>query len=136
MEVACSPESVLSSEIQKHAGYPEAAIRCAHWNNHDLRTDAGVRLILDTIDAKRPLHVWISTECGPYSPMQNLNQRTEAQRAELEEKRRDALRQYVGASCVLHYAIQKGIHTTWEWSHKCHAWRLPLIQKIMQRYQP
>ena len=53
--------------------------------------------------------------------MQNLNQRTEEQRLELTKKRQEALRQYVGASCVVHYAIQKGIHVSWEWSQKSHA---------------
>ena len=135
MEVACSPNSVLSSVVQAQAGYEEAAIRCAHWNNYDLSTGEGVKLLLQRVDQCNPLHIWISTECGPFSPMQNLNQRTEQQKTELAEKRKEVLRQYVGASCVLHYAIQKGIHVTWEWSHKCHAWRLPLIQRIMEKYQ-
>jgi hypothetical protein len=82
------------------------------------------------------MHVWISTDCGPYSPIQNLNMRTEDQRAQLDEKRKEVLRQYVGASCVLHYAIQKGCHVSWEWSQKCLAWRLPMIQQIQQKYQP
>ena len=135
LEVACSPESVLTRVTRERAGYQEAAIRCSHWNNHDLRTGEGVKLILSLIDRLRPQHVWISTECGPYSPIQNLNQRTEEQRQELEAKRRDVLRQYVGASCVMHYAIQKGCHTSWEWSEKSHAWRLPLVQKLIDQYQ-
>ena len=92
-------------------------------------------MILQTTDQKQPLNIWISTECGPYSPMQNLNQRTEAQRLELSKKRQEALRQYVGASCVVHYAIQKGIHVSWEWSKKSHAWRLPLVQKLQEKYK-
>ena len=135
MEIACCPNSRLSSAIQEKAGYTDAAIRCSHWNNCDLESSAGVKLILQKIDQKQPLNLWISTECGPYSPMQNLNQRTESQRLELEAKRRKALRQYVGASCVAHYAIQRGIHVSWEWSHKSHAWRLPLIQKLREKYQ-
>ena len=135
VEVACTPESVLSRTVQEKAGYPEAAIRCSNWNHHDLCTGEGVKLILGVIDTYEPSHVWISTECGPFSPMQNLNQRTEKQQEELREKRQDALRQYVGASCVLHYAIQKGIHVTWEWAEKSHAWRLPMIQKIIEKYQ-
>ena len=135
LEVACSPESVLSRVTQETVGYEEAAIRCSHWNNHDLSTGEGVKLVLSQIDRLRPAHVWISTECGPYSPMQNLNQKDEHQRQQLEEKRKAVLKQYVGASCILHYAIQRGCHVTWEWSEKCQAWRLPLIQKIMSRYQ-
>ena len=135
VEVACTPESVLTKTVQEKAGYPEAAIRCSNWNNHDLCTGEGVKLILGVLDTYEPSHVWITTECGPFSPMQNLNQRTEKQQEELQEKRKDALRQYVGASIVLHYAIQKGIHVSWEWAEKSHAWRLPLIQKIIEKYQ-
>ena len=99
LEVACSPESVLTRVTRERAGYQEAAIRCSHWNNHDLRTGEVVKLILSLIDRLRPQHVWISTECGPYSPIQNLNQRTEEQRQELEAKRRDVLRLCGGKLC-------------------------------------
>ncbi|CAE6915033.1 unnamed protein product [Symbiodinium sp. CCMP2592] len=54
---------------------------------------------------------------------------------ELEKKRREALRVYVGCSVILHHCIQKGIHVTWELSERCDAWRLPLIQNILRRYQ-
>ena len=114
LEVACSPNSRLSAAVQELAGYPEAAVRCSHWNNFDLGTHDGVKLLLQKIDQLNPMHVWISTDCGPYSPIQNLNMRTEDQRAQLDEKRKEVLRQYVGASCVLHYAIQKGCHVSWE----------------------
>jgi hypothetical protein len=124
VEVACSPESRLSQEIQKQAGYETAAIRCSHWNGCDLSTDAGVRLTLDVIRQHKPQHVWISTECGPFSPMQAINQRSDKQVAELEEKRKAALRQYIGASCVYHLCLQLGIHATWEWAEKCQAWSL------------
>lgn len=136
LEVACGPESVLSQELQTQMGYPEAAVRCAHWNGHDLTTGEGVQLILHRIHTLKPKHVWISTDCGPFSPIQNLNQRTMSQRAELEAKRKEVLRQYVGAACVWHYAVQQGCHVSWEWSQKCYAWRLPLVQRLMKRYQP
>ena len=136
LEVACSPDSRLTHAVQTLAGYPEAAVRASHWNNHDLSTGAGVKLLRRTIDELKPPHVWISPECGPYSPMQNLNARTEQQRHALEQKRRDALKQYVGASCVFQYGIQQGCHVSWEWSQKCQAWRLPLMQDLIRKYQP
>ena len=37
---------------------------------------------------------------------------------------------------VWHYCIQQGIHVAWEWSEKCDAWRLPLIQDLFRRYEP
>ena len=77
IEVACSPESLLSAEVQKQAGYEGAA-----------------------------------------------------------EKRRHALKQYLGACSVYHHCMQLGIHATWEWAQKCHAWRLPFMQKMDKRYVP
>ena len=136
VEVACAPESRISQAVQDHFGYEAAAKRCSHWNGCDLSTDAGVRLTLDVIDRHKPTHVWISTECGPYSPMQAINQRSPQQVAELETKRKAALRQYIGGSCVLHHCIQNGIHVHWEWAEKCQAWRLPFIQRIQKKYEP
>ena len=130
IEVACSPESRLTSMIQKLIGHEDAAIRCSHWNGCDLGTQAGVDMILNTIDTHRPEHVWISPNCGPYSPLQSINQRSEAQIAQLAEKRRVALQQYTGAKCVYEYCIQHGIHVTWEWSQKCQGWRLPIMQDL------
>lgn len=136
VEVACSPNSMLSEMVQQKAGYKGAAVRCSHWNGCDLGCGSGVKQVISTIDQLCPGNVWISPECGPYSPLQALNQRNPEQPAELEEKRRIALRQYVGASCIYQHCIQKGIHVTWEWSQRCQGWRLPFMQKLIQKYQP
>ena len=136
IEVACSPSSLLSKEVQQVAGYESAAIRCAHWNGCDLETKAGVAQVIRLINEHQPRHVWISTECGPYSPMQSVNQRTEAQKAELLEKRRKVLKQYLGGCAVYQHCMQLGIHATWEWAQKSHAWRLPFIQKLDKKYVP
>jgi hypothetical protein len=68
--------------------------------------------------------------------MQNVNQRTEEQKMELQEKRREALKQYVGCALIFTFCVQMGIHATWEWSQSCQAWRLPLIQNLVERFQP
>lgn len=135
MEVACSPDSRLAHFAQQSAGRENAALRCSHWNGCDLGTGAGVHMIISQINRHRPKHVYISPECGPYSPIQNLNQKTPQQKQELEEKRRAVLKQYVGARCVYEHCIQQGIHVTWEWSEKCQGWRLPLIQTLQNKYQ-
>ena len=46
--------------------------------------------------------------------MQAVNQRTPEQIADLANKRKSALRQYIGASCIWQYCVQRGIHVTWE----------------------
>ena len=63
----------------KLVGRMDAAIRCSHWNGFDLGKDDGARALLKIVKERRPDHVWISTECGPYSPMQAMNQRSQQQ---------------------------------------------------------
>ena len=134
VEVACSPESRLTSEIQKTCGYKEAAVRCSIWNGCDLTTSSGVKQTLTVLEQTKPSNVWISPECGPYSPLQAINQRTEAQSAELAEKRRQALKQYTGASIIFQWCFQHGIHVSWELAERCLAWRLPMIQRLITKY--
>ena len=133
MEVACSHNSHLTNEVHRALGRESAAVRCSHWNGCDLETNEGIKHCLKLIDQLDPGYVWISPECGPYSPMQAVNQPTPEQIAELANKRKSALRQYVGASSVWQYCVQRGIHVTWELAERCQAWRLPLIQKLVRK---
>ena len=106
----------------------QAARRLSIWNGFDLTTNSGVRAAIEQIDMLDPEHVWLSPDCGPYSQMQNLNQRTEAQREALAAKRKNALKQYVGCSILFQ-------HVTWELSQTCQAWRLPLLQNIQREHR-
>ena len=135
-EVACSPDSVLTEHMQKKMQSSTAAQRFAHWNGYDLTKGHGVRSVIKKIDDEKPLHVWISTECGPYSRMQNLNQRNPEQREALRQKREECLKQYVGGLAIYTHCCQTGVPCTWEWSETCDAWRLPMVQKVFQRWNP
>ena len=134
MEVACSESSLLAKEVQELCGDASAASRCSWWNNCDLATDAGVRLVLNRIAIEQPAHVWISPPCGPYSPLQNVSCRSEAQKEELRQKREAAMRIYVGACVVIHDCVQRGIHVSLELAEKCQAWRLPIFQSLQTKY--
>ena len=100
IEVACSPDSILSQVMQDTTKCPQSAMRLSIWNQHDLCTGSGVKSVLDKIDHHDPSHVWLAPECGPYSVMQNINQRTPEQKEELAAKRRMALKQYVGSAVI------------------------------------
>ena len=82
-ELACAPDSVLTKQMQQITNRPSSAQRFAYWNGYDIGTNTGVRAILVAIKKQRPEHVWISTECGPFSRMQQVNQRNEKQVLEL-----------------------------------------------------
>ena len=134
MGVACSEGSLLTKEIQRVCDSPHAATRCSLWSGCDLSSSQGVKLILNRLEVERPSHVWISPPCGPFSPLQNTNSRTETQRAELQQKRDEAMKIYVGACIVIHACIQKGIHVTLELSERCQAWRLPVFANLQAKY--
>ena len=74
--------------------------------------------------------MWISPECGPYSPLQHLNQRTEAQKDALQEKRRHALLQYEGASEIIQSAQKLGVHCVLEMSERCEGWKQEWCEKL------
>ena len=130
LEVGCSPESVLAEAAEKTG---RSAKRASLFNQHDLTTPEGLRKILHIVQSERPLNVWISTECGPFSPIQNLNQRTEQQKKDLENKQREARKQHIGGLVVAYYARQQGSHVHWEWSRKCRAWKWDLIGRWRHR---
>ena len=136
LEVACSPTSVLTETMQQLTGDAAAAQRCSLFNEYDLTKGSGVKRVIQDIEVLRPEHVWLSPICGPFSVMQNINQRTEQQKEDLTRKRNEALKQYVGCSIIFKYCIQLGIHVSWEWSQSCQAWRLPLIQGLIRQHQP
>ena len=135
MEVCCEPDSLLSTAVQKAAGLESAATRCSLFNACDMGTSRGVKLVLERIQVEKPQHVWMSPPCGPYSPIQNLNQRSGEQFERLQQKRLEARRIYVGCSIVFHYCVPEGIHVTWEMSERCLAWRLPLLHQLKRRYE-
>ena len=135
MEIACSPDSLLTKAVQEQTGRKDAASRCALWNSGDLSTPEGLKFILGRVRRERPQHIWLSPPCGPFSPMQHVNQRTEQQQQQLAQKRRDVMKVYVGVCCVVHAAVQAGIHCTIEMSERCDAWRLPLFQHLQRKLQ-
>ena len=130
LEVACSEKSVLTQEACRQLG-EQSAQRCSIWNGYDLTTEAGVQKIKKLISKLRPRHVWISCDCGPYSPMQRLNQRDDAQKAQLKAKREYADKEYAGGISVAKHARKHGSEVHWELSEKCEAWNLPMVKELV-----
>ena len=88
-EVCCTADSQLSGEIITKGG---AAGRYSHWNGFDLTTHKGATSLRARLEETQPRWVWFSPPSGPDSPMQNLNQKNEEQKARLETKRNRAHR--------------------------------------------
>ena len=121
-ELARGPDFVLMKKMHQLTGSESSAQRLSFWNGYDFSTSLGVRSAITKIDKEKPLHVWISMECGPYSKMQNVNQRTEKQREDLKLKRANCLRQYIGGLLIYMHCYQQGIPCTWEWAETVDAW--------------
>ena len=99
LEIACSPDSILTATMRRLAKTDLAADRCSLWNGCDLGTTDGIRRVISQIDRLNPRHVWMSPICSPFSVMQNVNQRTPEQQDALRVKRQEAMKQYVGLLC-------------------------------------
>ena len=126
LEVGCCEDSVLSAEVEK-VGLE--AQRASLFNQCDITDPCGLRRVLKIISQRKPLHVWISSECGAFSPFQNLNQRSEDQVRALEHKQREARKQHVAALVVGYWARYHGSHVHWEWARRCRAWKWPLMDR-------
>ena len=118
VEVCCSEESKLTAECEKLFG-KGSAIRLSWWNGGDIETQTGREYVQRVIRDVKPDLVWISPECGPFSPLQHLNMRTPAQRASLETKRDHARLQYEGAAAIIRDAWKCGSHCVLEMSERC-----------------
>ena len=129
MEVACAPDSALTSEAHAQG---LSAERVSLFNGHDLTTPEGLRKTLQRVSECRPQNVWISTECGAFSPMQNLNQRNDQQKQDLRDKQRDARKQHIGGLVVAYHARSLGSEVHWEWSRRCRAWKWKLMDNLRQ----
>ena len=134
MEVCCEPSSLLATAVQSLAGSETAASRCSLWNSCDLGTSAGLDLVLRRIEIEQPVVVWMSPPEAPYSPLQNLRTRTSEQQEILAQKRLEARRIYTSCSVVFQYCVQRGIHVVWEMSERSLAWRLPILQRLRDKF--
>ena len=120
MELACFENSILSEEVQKRYS-TNSSIRLSNWNGADLETEEGVQFAIKMLRQRRPVHLWISCECGPYSPLQRLNQKNPQQVQQLHDKQQRVRRQYQGALRVAEEAFRLKTEVHWELSQRCEA---------------
>ena len=121
LEVCCDPESELSNTCNRVFG-DGSARRLSAYNGGDVETKAGTQHIIRVMKETRPGLVWLSPECGPFSPMQHLNMKTEKQRQDLAEKRARARQQYKGCCEIAEEAHKENIPFIIELSERCEGW--------------
>ena len=134
LEVCCSEDSVLSRTCEQMFGSGSSQ-RISKWNGGDIETKAGVEYVKSVISDRRPELVWMSPECGPFSPMQHLNMRDDRQRMALTEKRQKAKKQYESVCEIGRHAHSIGVPFVIELSERCEGWKLPMFTSLQQDLQ-
>ena len=120
VEVFCSPTSSLTKAAQSHG------LKAERWTKEDfdLSRPSGCQLAMDRLRQLRPKRLWLSPECGPYSIMQNANQKSPQQAENLRKKRELAFRQW--QSCIRLAWLQVELGGTFyiEQPQRCMSWQL------------
>ena len=82
VEAFCSPNSMMTHTAQT------AGLNAERWtkDDFDLETEEGYQAAEQRLRELRPRRLWLSPECGPFSQMQNINQRSPEQMLRLAQK--------------------------------------------------
>ena len=114
--------------MQKRKG-EDSVCRISAWNGYDMSTQAGLEKARELRRKLRPRDLWASVPCGPWSTIQNLNQKTEKQRQELQKKREKSLRIIRNTITLIKDQVEDGGDAHWEWPKECQGYKLPMIIK-------
>lgn len=104
LEVCAPWDSPLASAVEQLGG---TALRVGLHNGFDLSTNGGLRKTLSLLRKIKPRYVHISPPCFPFSIMQNANQRSEEQQANLMKKKQIGRRILKNCCTILEVQIQE-----------------------------
>ena len=129
VEFCCSPNSRLTEECIRRGG---KAYRINLANGYDLSTRNGVDKAIHWVRQNKPREAWISLPCGPWSVMQNMNQRTLEQIQRLNKKRSHSKRMIKLMVEIIQVLIEIGCKPVYEWPLRCSGWTLTEVQPILK----
>ena len=120
IEAFCSQDSMLTKVACR------SGLKAERWtiDDFDLSSERGYLLAEQRLRQIRPKCLWLSPECGPFSQMQNTNQRTPEQIANLMEKRKQGLRQWKNSIRLAWVQLEIGGYFYIEQPQGCMTWRL------------
>ena len=114
-EIFCSSESPLTQQIQNMG---QQAFRFGLAQG-DLSTVNGRRKLFQSIACHRPIHLWYSPVCGPWSSWSALNASRSAETQWEYQQKRSELRYQIALGIVLYrYQVSRGLHFSWEQPQK------------------
>ena len=91
-----------------------------------MSTKAGLEKARELRRKLRPRDLWASVPCGPWSTIQNFNQKTTNQRLELQKKRARSLRIIKNTLILIKDQVEDGGDAHWEWPKECMGYKLPV----------
>ena len=132
MEVACSPFSALSAEMES-LGY--TIKRVNYKAGFDLDSRHGTRMLDVEMKTSRPRMIWISLPCTRLSPLQNLCERSEEEWSRFYQRQgRDLKRaEEVADSASGNLRENQEADLAWEWpTGAVKGWSSKAIKKILK----
>ena len=120
VEAFCDHNSMLTTTAQ------QAGLIAERWtiDDYDLSQESDFQLALQRLRELRPKRLWLSPECGPFSQMQNVNQRTPAQVASLIAKREKGFKQWRNCIRLAWAQLELGGYFYIEQPQTCMTWKL------------
>ena len=120
IEAFCSHNSMLT-KVARQAG-----LKCERWtvDDFDLATEEGYDQAEARLRELKPRRIWLSPECGPFSQLQNANQRTEEQVKNLQRKRKEGLKQWHSCMRLAWVQLELGGYFYIEQPQTCSTWQI------------
>ena len=129
LEVFCGPKSQLTHQVQQLGHKAERL----GFEQCDLQTMEGRKLLFETVVQKRPEHLWFSPSCGPWSGWSTLNGSKSIQAwDELQASRMKHLEQIALGVVLMRWQRTCGHHLHWEQSQASLMFKLPYLREIHQ----
>jgi hypothetical protein len=129
VKLCCSPNSRLTEECTRRGG---KAYRINLADGYALSTRNGVDKAIHWVRQNKPREAWISLPCGPWSVMQNMNQRTPEQIQRLNKKRNHSKRMIKLMVEIIQVLIEIGCKPVYEWPLRCSGWLLKEVQTYFE----
>ena len=129
MEVCCSENSTLTETICDKGG---RAYRVGLGNKMDMSTTHGVDRACRFAEVVKPRWMWVSSPCGPTSPIQNMNQNDPQQIERLRQKIRKSRKIVRGCIRLAREHVARGGQLVWEWPLNNAAWRFREVREFVK----
>ena len=128
LEVMCSADSELTSQVRKLGGKAERFGRV----QGDLQTPEGRKRLFTQLVVHRPKHVWYSPECKPWCQWSNFNMsRSIESHEEIMQQRIDNLWQAALGIVLFRFQLDNHSHFDLEQPRGSAYWRIPGMSEIL-----